>query len=53
MHDNFMLVSQMVKDLHKKKIPAIFIKLDISKAVDTINWSYMLYILSYLGFGTC
>jgi hypothetical protein len=50
-HDNFMLVSQMVKELHRKKIPAMFIKLDISKAFDTVNWSYMLDILSHLGFG--
>jgi hypothetical protein len=49
-HDNFMFVQQVIKDLHKKKVPAIFIKLDISKAFDTVNWSYLLDIMSYLGF---
>jgi hypothetical protein len=49
-HDNFMFVQQVIKDLHKKKVPTIFIKLDISKAFDTVNWSYLLNIMSYLGF---
>jgi hypothetical protein len=52
-HNNFMLVNQLIKGLHKKKITAMFIKLDVSKAFNTVNWSYMLDILSYLGFGDC
>jgi hypothetical protein len=36
-HDNFIFVHQVIKDLHSKKIPALFIKLDISKAFDTVN----------------
>jgi hypothetical protein len=36
-HDNFMYVQQVVKDLHKKKNPSLFIKLDISKAFDSVN----------------
>jgi hypothetical protein len=31
--DNFVFVQQVIKDLHKKKIPALFIKLDISKSI--------------------
>jgi hypothetical protein len=27
-----------VRELNKKKIPALFLKLDISKAFDTMNW---------------
>jgi hypothetical protein len=27
-------------------------KVDISKAFDTISWSYMLDVMTYLGFGT-
>jgi hypothetical protein len=26
-------------------------KLDISKAFDSVNWPYLLNIMSYLGFG--
>jgi len=33
------------------KIPALFMKLDIQKAFDTVNWSYMLEVMQALGFG--
>jgi hypothetical protein len=46
-----MHVQLTIKDLHKKKVPALFIKLDISKMFDMVNWSYMLDIMTYLGFG--
>jgi hypothetical protein len=46
-----MYVQQVIKDLHNKKVPNHFIKLDISKAFDTVNWSYLLDIMSFLGFG--
>jgi hypothetical protein len=35
----------------QEKIPIIFIKLDISKAFDTVNWPYLLSIMAHLGFG--
>jgi hypothetical protein len=41
-HNNFMYVQEVIKDLHKRKIPALFLKLDISKAFDTVNWPYLL-----------
>jgi hypothetical protein len=41
----------MIKELHRKKIPALFIKLDIPKAFDIVNWSYLLDIMTYIGFG--
>jgi retron-type reverse transcriptase len=50
LHDNFIYVQKVIKDLHKKKKPSLFIKLDIFKAFDTINWSYLLYIVNHLGF---
>jgi hypothetical protein len=49
--DNFMYVKEVIRDLYKKKIPARFIKLDISKAFDTVNWAYLLHIMEYIGFG--
>jgi hypothetical protein len=30
-HDTFMFVQEMAKDLHKKKIPTLFMKLDVSR----------------------
>jgi hypothetical protein len=49
--DNFLYVQEVIKDLHKRKIPALFLKLDISKAFDTVNWPYLLQIMEHLGFG--
>jgi hypothetical protein len=36
-HDNFILVQQSIKLFHKLKVPSLFLKLDISKAFDTIS----------------
>jgi hypothetical protein len=46
-----MYVQEVIKDLHRKKILAPFIKLDISKAFDLVNWPYLLHIMTHLGFG--
>jgi hypothetical protein len=50
-HNNFMYMQQVIKELHKRKIPALFIKLDISRAFDSVNWLYLLDIMSFIGFG--
>jgi hypothetical protein len=50
-HDNYVYVHEVIKSLHKKKVPSLFIKLDISKAFDTVNWSYLLHVMEHLGFG--
>ena len=51
-HGNFMLVQQTIKVLHRRKISSLFLKLDISKAFDSVDWAFLLEILSHLGFGT-
>jgi hypothetical protein len=35
-HDNCILVQGIIKNLHSKKTPALFLKLDIAKAFDSI-----------------
>ena len=50
-HDNFVYVQNVIKALHKAKRPTLFIKLDISKAFDSISWVYLLETLQALGFG--
>jgi hypothetical protein len=50
-HDNFVFVQQVVKDLHRKKVHTLFINLGISKTFDTINWPYLLNVLAHLCFG--
>jgi len=46
-----MLVQQTIKVLHRRKIASLFLKLDISKAFDSVAWSFLLDILAHLGFG--
>ncbi|WVZ83331.1 hypothetical protein U9M48_030492 [Paspalum notatum var. saurae] len=50
-HDNFLYVQRVIRRLHQDKKPALFIKLDISKAFDNISWPYLLEVLQALGFG--
>jgi hypothetical protein len=49
-HDNFLYVQKVIQNLHKSKQPALFVKLDMSKAFDSINWAYLLEVLRALGF---
>jgi hypothetical protein len=51
-HDNFLYVQRVIQFLHKRKRPALFIKLDISKAFDSKGWQYLLEVLTALGFST-
>jgi hypothetical protein len=44
-HDNFLYVQGTVRKLDKLKLPALFMKLDIHKAFDTVNWGYLLEVL--------
>ena len=49
--NNFLYVQGAVRRMHKLHLPALFMKLDIHKAFDTVNWSYLLEVLQALGFG--
>jgi hypothetical protein len=49
-HDNFLYVQRVIMKMHKRGQPALFIKLDISRAFDSINWAYLLDVLRALGF---
>lgn len=51
-HDNFMYVQNLVKRLHRKKFKTLILKLDISKAFDSVSQQYHIEVLTQLGFGT-
>ena len=45
-----MSVQFVVRRFHRSKTPALFFKLDISKAFDSVRWEYLLTLMSKLGF---
>lgn len=50
LHDNFRAVQLSAKLLHRLKRPSALIKVDIPKAFDTVNWTFLLDILKHMGF---
>ncbi|WVZ78764.1 hypothetical protein U9M48_026420 [Paspalum notatum var. saurae] len=51
-HDSFLSVRNAVRRLHRKRTPSLFIKLDITKAFDSVRWEYLLTLMKELGFPT-
>jgi hypothetical protein len=49
--DNFMLVQQMTRCLHSQKQPRIMLKLYITKAFDSVSWTFLMEVPEKLGFG--
>jgi hypothetical protein len=41
-HTNFLYVRNLTRKFHKSKSPALLLKLDISKAFDSVRWDYLL-----------
>jgi len=50
-HDNFLYTQNLIKALHKANRPALFLKLDIAKAFDTVRWDYLMEVMEKMGFG--
>jgi hypothetical protein len=49
--DNYKYIQRASVLIRKKKIPMILLKLDISKAFDTLSWPFLLDVLRTRGFG--
>ena len=51
LHANFILVRQVVVKIHARKEAALFLKLDISRAFDSLSWSFPFEVLHIKFFG--
>jgi len=51
LHDNFRLVQLTCMALHRACRSCILLKVDIARAFDSVDWVFLLEVLSHLGFG--
>ncbi|WVZ59075.1 LOW QUALITY PROTEIN: hypothetical protein U9M48_009276 [Paspalum notatum var. saurae] len=51
-HDNFLYVRNMARRYHRNRTPMLMVKLDISKAFDSVRWDYLFTLMDHLGFPT-
>lgn len=49
-HDNYKFVQRAAVLIRRKKIPMLLLKLDISKAFDTLSWPFLIDVLHAHGF---
>jgi len=49
--DNFKYIQRASVLIRKKRVPMLLLKLDISKAFDTLSWPFLLELLQARGFG--
>ena len=48
--DNFLYVRNLARAYHRTKTPALLLKMDISKAFDSVSWEYIFELLEARGF---
>jgi hypothetical protein len=51
LHDNFILVRQLARNINSRREKGVLIKLDLTRAFDSISWAFLFEVLRGLGFG--
>jgi hypothetical protein len=51
LHDNFVLVRQVARRINQQRCPGLLLKLDLSRAFDSISWTFLFEVLRHMGFG--
>jgi hypothetical protein len=51
LHDNFILVRQVARRINQLRQPGVLLKLDLTRAFDSISWSFLFEVLRRMGFG--
>jgi hypothetical protein len=49
--DNFMLVQHTSRLFHQQRLSRLLLKLDITKAFDSVSWPFLIEVMQQLGFG--
>lgn len=50
LHDNFLPTCQVARKNHARKEPTVFLKLEISRAFDSLAWPFLFEVLRAKGF---
>jgi hypothetical protein len=50
LHDNFLLVRQLARKINSNREAGVLLKLDISRAFDSVSWTFLFQVLKHLGF---
>ena len=49
--DNFFMLKQSIRSLHRRRTPALMLKVDMAKAVDSVAWPFLFEVMRHRGFG--